>query len=925
MKIQYHLLLFTFLLSEDVLCRKSIYEDIKDGSAEVKQGGSAGSNYLTHDGKKALWPGGGGNDEKGEENRSSNQQGGLLSSVLGSVKRMFLFNDKGIENNVQGISDKVAEMKDGMITNPSSIIKHASELKDELKKNTAYWANVVKTTVSEELHQIDKFSKDQLDKLRKDPEESFFFTKLFRGDNGAADTSSSSHKDKRTENGQGAVGSKGPSRHDDAEVEKEEKAKSFWDLLHIGGGNASPASEGKEPSTGFLRMFKGDTSKPSNVAERKDSFSWFSTHSSENGDASGKDSSKASTAEGETGKEVKKMSFLSHFTSEAEDAGKSPKGSDTEKNQGFTFNLFKRKDSNEESPSRTHSEKDHQRSDSHPNGRGSLFQWFSPPTEGTNNNDHSPQKEYSGGVTQDSFKGSQHDEVKEEKEEKKTFSIFNMWKETHKEKEGKHEDEVETGVRSNTSEVTNGESREESTKESFFSFNPFGGFKSDGESSHGGVAAPGETTSAEGMAQSELSKRNSHLVDLMKNIYDGKSSETGERAEKILSFMNTKHEHDASTNCHPLVSFKACLNTCFNVPPAVEGGGSNDGDNHNNVKDMKKKNLSVGDYRKLEKCILKCRNTNFSEGAPGCATKDGSVIASDKASYEEKLKTLERGNFNLGENSSVFSDLTLRDKYTDGKQSQSVNTAKGQMASGNSTWVMGSSGKHLTSSHTKVQSGSPNFPTLSEKDLGTHLYGMNSSKSSMGGDKKEPTDGTKNMSADNSFSFFKAFAPKTGSTSDGMKTLGAANPLDESHNGKKRAATEGAAEKSTAERGVHGEGPESVKHPIGDGNGDGDEDDDEYLHDFSYISKGFFMLLLLATFFVYLSAFTNIITQFYVSFKEKVCLYIKGQYRSRFDQTHGESAEAFLPKGRQLSHGNAVQGSYDNLYHAFHENVCHVA
>ncbi|ANQ10981.1 Uncharacterized protein PCOAH_00053920 [Plasmodium coatneyi] len=908
MKLQYHLLLFTFLLSEDVLCYKSSYENVKDGSEEAKQGGCAGSDYLTQGGKKAFWPWGG-NDKKGEGNKSSNQQEGLLSSVLGSVKRLLLFNDKEIEKNVQGISDNVTEMKDGVVKNSSNIVKHASKIKDELQKNTAYWANVVKTTVSEELHQIDQFSKDQLDKLRKDPENKFFFTKLFSGDSAAADTSSP-HKDKKTKNGEeGAVGSKGPSGHNDPEVEKEEKAKSFWDLLHTGGGsNASPTANGKEPNTGFLRMFKGDTTKQNNIAEKKESsFPWFTTHSSESSASSGKNTPEVTNTNATKGQ---KKSFLSHFTSETEEKVNSPNGSatqenhpndHTETNQGFTFNFFKKKDSNQESSSGPHSEEDHQQNDSHPNGKGTFFQWFNPPPKGANNNDQLPQKEQSGGMTQDSFKGSQHAEANDQEEgKKKPFSLLNMWKATHKEKEEKHHDEAETDVGSKTSEVSDGDSSEENTKGKSFFFNPFGGFKSDGKSSHGGA------TSAEGIAHSELSKGNSSLVDLMKNIYDGKNDETGEKAEQILSFMETEHEHDGNTNCHPLVSFKACLSTCFHVPPAVEGGSNGE------TNEKKKKSLSAGDYKKLEKCISTCRNKNFTERTPGCATKDGSVITGEKINYEEKLKGLDKSNYNLGVDSSVFSDLTLHDKYAQGKENQAVKTPNGEVDA---------SGKQLSAAQTEVQSGSHNFPTLSDNQLGTHLYSMDSSNNNIGGHKKEPTSGSNTTAGENSFSFFKAFAPQTGSTSDGSNTLGAANPLDESH-GKNKTSTDGAAANLTAE-GVHGEDLESAKHPSG--NDDDSDDDEEDSNFFTYISKGFFLLLLLATFFVYLSAFTNIITQFYVSFKEKVCLYIKGQYRSRFDQAHGESAEAFLPKGSQNSYGNTFQGSYDNLYHAFHDNTCDVA
>ncbi|CAI7723631.1 PhIL1-interacting candidate PIC1, putative [Plasmodium vivax] len=992
MKLQYHLLLFTFLLSEDVLCYKGIYEGAKDGSAAAKQGGSAGSDYLTIGGKKVLWPGGG-NDQKGEGNKSSNPQGGLLSSLLGSVKRLLFPNGKEMESHVQGISDNVIEMKEGVIKNSSNIVKHANKLKEELQKNTAYWANVVKTTVSEELHQIDKFSKDQLDRLRNDPESKFFFTKLFQAGGEAAGkaagkaaeaASASSTDEKKAKSGAvGGATPKGRSPHDDAEVEEEEKAKSFWDLLHIGGGNAPPPADGKEPTTGFLRMFKGDTPKVGNSSEKKEPLSWFGSLSSADGTSSGKDPPQKSSANGMKGPEEKKMSFFSHFTSkgEKEEGGNSPKGSATqknhpngekEKNQGFTFNFFKGKDSSQEQPP-----SDNQQSDSHPSEKGSLFQWFNPPPKEVNNDGHLPQKEQSGGTTKDSVKGSQDGEAEEEQGKNHSFSLLNMWKGTHKENAEKPQGEAETGVGSNSSQVIKGDSSEEATKGGSFFFNPFGGFKSDGESSHGGEASPAETTNAEGMAQSELGKKNSHLVDFIKNVYHGKSGETGEGAEKVLSLMNTEHEHNVSTNCHPLVSFKACLSTCFTIPPMVEGGSNDETKDVKKKKKKKKmkKNLSVGDYKQLEKCILKCRNKNFSERAAGCATKDGSIVAGEKGGYEENLKGLQKSRYNLGGEFSAFSDLTLSDKYADGDGKrtmgslngdgkQGVGSIDGEILSANSAWVMDASGKQLggsqaelqsgshvelqSGSHVELQSGSPTelqsgshvelqsdsptepqhgshvFPNLPDSTLGTHLYSPNSSKSITGGEKKQPADRRNNPVGENSFSFFKTFAPQTGPTSDGVNPLAAANPSEEPPNGKSWAAAGGAPGKGP-EGANHGTSGGSASGGSSSGEADEEEEEEEDFNDFSYVSKGFFLLLLLVTFSVYLSAFTNIITQFYVSFKEKVCLYVKGQYRSRFDQAHAESAEAFLPKGRQHSYGNAVHGSYDNLYHAFQESACDVA
>ncbi|KEG03986.1 hypothetical protein YYE_00888 [Plasmodium vinckei vinckei] len=93
------------------------------------------------------------------------------------------------------------------------------------------------------------------------------------------------------------------------------------------------------------------------------------------------------------------------------------------------------------------------------------------------------------------------------------------------------------------------------------------------------------------------------------------------------------------------------------------------------------------------------------------------------------------------------------------------------------------------------------------------------------------------------------------------------------------------------------------------------DDNNENNKKHGYISTSFFLFMVLVTFFIYLSAFTSIINQFYVAFKEKVILYIKEKYRNQLDQINRESSQPFIPKPFNQNYSESA--SYDSIYNPY--------
>ncbi|GAW83668.1 hypothetical protein, conserved [Plasmodium gonderi] len=1032
MKVQYHILFFAFLLSDDVYCFKNSYEDVKDSSWMLKK--SIGWDNPNGIGKREP------NDEDNNNGNIVRSNGKyekeeILPSIINAGKRFFSLKDKEIPIGVEDISNKVQEIKDGVIKNSSNIAKQANKFNDDLKKNTKYWADVVKTTVSEELHQIDKYSKEQLNKLKNDPENKFFFTKLINfGTSGDDEGDYKGEEPKNEKHRDDYKDAETSSDNNNFHSEETEKGKPFWNFLHFKGiesvGSSSSkehnSSKANESSSPFFHLFKNETKQSSHPTnDTNKTYSWFTEYISENAN----EQKRKSDAKENEGK--KKDSLFSFFSSKTNDEN-STRGSEmqddgtkrdlqngqSEKNSGFQFNLFKWNKVNNDIASDQEAGKNSEMEEvgkvgqigqignigeagkveengEAGNSGDSILHWFK--TSNKENQHDQRAKNEKGGdnygnndqlEVQDSSEMSLNVEKKKKKKKEDNwnmFSLVDMWKsETDK---NEHQDGVvETSAGSVTCQkgngcVFNGTEIGKNDKENNDSgkndkenndsgkndkenndsgkndkenndigkddkenndigkddkggnpfFSSFGFFNHDKEQTK---------EDGENVAQSEFNKSkknadssNKQLIDLVKNYYHVKKNED---EENMLSLLQTEHEHDSNINCHPLIAFKSCLSNCFNR------SSSNDSSNINEYNN--KKSLSIGDYKNLEKCILKCKNSNLNglNGGMGCVQKDGVVKINKKQNYKDKLEHLEKNNYTLdAANSFVFSDFTLHDRYASEENKHLTNNDNDDSPKSDSKWSFFSENLLGNEDNTKdpdqnqnpemkmkkkkKKHDSHNLFELPNDKLGTHLNDMDVIKNNLGHVlKKESPQQKINNVEENSFSFFKTLTSQMDySTSEGSNIFNALNPLDILHNGKGDQSGEAPTsyQKGNNEHGVENA---STIGASKDEEEEEEDDDDDDSSSYNHVSKGFFLFLLLISFSIYLSAFTNIISQFYVSFKEKICLYINEQYKSRFNHVHGESAEAFLPKSPYHNYSN-VHNSYDNMYHPFQSNAYDIA
>ncbi|CRH02714.1 conserved Plasmodium protein, unknown function [Plasmodium relictum] len=325
-----------------------------------------------------------------------------------------------------------------------------------------------------------------------------------------------------------------------------------------------------------------------------------------------------------------------------------------------------------------------------------------------------------------------------------------------------------------------------------------------------------------------------------------------------LSFLNSEHEYEENVDCHPLIVFKVCLNKCYKSL------------SNENEEFSDKNALSVNDFKYLEKCILKCKKLSFDYVHGGCIQKNGNVL-NKRQNYKDYLEEIDTYNLKLEEYPSTFSDFTFQEKYTDNKKR-----------------IKESKNIRLENKLNDTKE-SKNFSLLdiSKEELSTHVFDKDNSEKIKNFMRNKELNTSNNITG-KSFNFFKSFKNEKEDESNDEKLKDETfkeyndNKLDLNNN---------------------------------------DSDKNNQSNDYNYLSTSFFLILLLITFFVYLSAFTNIINQFYVSFKEKVCLFIKGHYKATFDNVYKESSESFLIKKQN----NNFRNSYENLYHSFHEKPYDIA
>ncbi|SBT82624.1 conserved Plasmodium protein, unknown function [Plasmodium ovale] len=905
------LLLLLSLLTENIFCfSKDVHEDI---------GLVGGSAENPKEGKDAS-------------------EGGVFHSLLSSVNKLFQ-NEDAIKKDIDEITSNMKEMKEGIVRNTSNIGKHANMLKENVAKSTNYLTNLFKKTVSDELNHIDKYSKEHLHKLKENAEKKIFFSNVL------FDLISHGHKEDKD---------KGNDDHGNKTIWKDKGENKIWNFLSgwtKTGGNDEMTKKEKDctknkQEVNPFGLFRKDGNKPGNdedISSKGDthkSFFFFGRKVPNKEDAKSNVDDHTGMEGANTEHGQRTWSLFNLFSSKPEKGNvEGEKEEDTKGNQqsgkSFGFNFFS-KETNKESNmeegagSMSHSEeykregkkgknyffwdigtKDDQVSQSSKENSSS---------EGNQKHDKggsywwSSKTEVSNGKVEASETGVDAIHTIDEHDHGNggggSFSLFNLWK-----GEKKKEEDVQGGDHASTAAGTGYDSESakvgKEVEEGIF-------FK--------GVNNPRDNDTSAGSTD----ESHTNLMDMMKSYYD--DSKNVENDAKLMSLLPAEFPHyEGNVNCHPLVAFKECLKNCFKgasnevdeVVDSVRSSGSSG---------RQKRALTLGEYKLLEKCILKCKNSNLDEVAGACIHKDGKVSTSSY-DYEEYITNANaaKDTFDKDEGPYAFYDFTLHDKYSDSENDPSGKNIKTELKSQNYV-------DPALLSHTASEEGNNirSFGGLSNEHLSAHLGDMGDIGDTTNSSSEDPNSGQ---------------IPSQGKPFSLFNTFSHSNAIDSSDHGGDSGHSAFSAFRGFSNFGVfgtsktsddialHGKGPTydapqgaplgvplntSLDETIDADSGatsDGDNDDKvEGGH--GYLATCFFLFLLMTTFFVYLSAFTNIINQFYVSFKEKVCVYVKGRYTSPFDDVYEESSEVFLPKS--TSHMYHMPNSYNNVYHEFQENTGNV-
>ncbi|CAD2114026.1 conserved Plasmodium protein, unknown function [Plasmodium vinckei] len=271
------------------------------------------------------------------------------------------------------------------------------------------------------------------------------------------------------------------------------------------------------------------------------------------------------------------------------------------------------------------------------------------------------------------------------------------------------------------------------------------------------------------------------------------------------------------------------------------------------------KNLSHSDYKSLEKCISQCKNMNLDN----IGFKNDEIL--NIKENNKNFENLKNDNTNLNTDiAPAFSDFVALEKYSDNNEkTENIDMKNISTELKNNNFLNMEFVKDINND--KNQNDKDN---INAKDLSTTLYNTNIQNSAIN-NLQEKTLDVLNMLANKSDGTELNNIKENTQFNENQEIKTQSNINDNNENDKK-----------------HG-----------------------------YISTSFFLFMVLVTFFIYLSAFTNIINQFYVAFKEKVILYIKEKYKNQLNQINRESSQPFIPKPFNQNYSESA--SYDSVYNPF--------
>ncbi|CRG96929.1 conserved Plasmodium protein, unknown function [Plasmodium gallinaceum] len=813
MKLRYHILFF-ILLTEDIFCFKN--DDSIKHTSEIPNI----KKYNFYD----TFVGNSYENNKNDNNLSTS----ILYSIFCSLKKLF-YKENTIEKDIKAINDNTKNTKDEIIKDSSNISKNTDKLKENILKNSNYWLGLFKKSMNEELHEIDKQSNEQLNKLKQNPDNSLFFSKILNF--------VSNEKTKIEEN-------------KNINTEKNEEKKSSWFLS----SNSKNLEQNEREDSGLLKekknlfgIFQYDDQKKNtfnNTTNKNESHWWFNKKNEESEQKKENINNKEEKSD-LSNNEVRKsiFDFFSNKNKnieEKKDVIEDDKKVNTQK-RGFSFFSKNSNEEKKESDFQMDIEKEHReislsnKTNDKENSKEKNTYWWQ--RKGTSSNENLKIDETGKSNI------NEQDKNIEEKVKKNNYFIFNLWN-----NDNKSSNNIETKKKTDDSyvDIISEENDEEKRKREKSSFNKYKIYDDNNSN------IDNDDNEYKKLNSDKIKGDDSEAIQLnsLKKYYD-----TNENIDDInyLSFLNSEHKYEENVDCHPLIVFKVCLNKCFKSLS-------------NESKEVSDKSaLSVNDYKYLEKCILKCKKLSFDYVHGGCIQKDGTVL-NKKQNYKDYLEEIDTYNLKLEDYPSNFSDFTIQEKYIENKNSFKRPKHVNMENKSNDTQ------KEKTFS----------LLDISKEELSTHIFDKDNSEK-IKNFMKDKELNTNNNTSEKSFNFFKSFKnEKENESNDEKSKENNDNKLDLNNN---------------------------------------DSNENIQPNDYNYLSTSFFLILLLVTFFVYLSAFTNIINQFYVSFKEKVCLFIKRHYKTTFNNGYNESSETFLPKNQN----NNFHNSYENLYHSFQEKPYDIA
>ncbi|SOV79370.1 conserved Plasmodium protein, unknown function [Plasmodium sp. gorilla clade G3] len=980
MKLKYHLF-FLIIFIQDILCFQ--YEDYiksfpeafhsakgdskkdeirKEKNKDENDNNKSNSNYkvgmkdIANNISNEI-----SDDNKNENNNSydkydcndddKNTSNNLFHKMMCAFKNKLFKNEKVIEKDIRNVKKGVIDLKENVVKDSSNINKHTNILKDDITKNTNYLFNLFKKSFNEETEHVNKFSADNLNKLNNLTDSHLFFSKLLL---------TLSQKDDKDKN----------------------------KITHINNYSNNIMNNETENNTNLLQNFlsfiknfkhKDQYNNDINIKKENDFFHSLYVHNQKdkNNNITDKKYSWWFTNKHDEKKNVdnhlnllynnSNNSFYSTLNQNQTDHENLPeqvreKNSQEDKKKWFDIflkyfykneekiekEMNEKKDMNDNNKNNVNVD-DHNYIGLHNiDDKKNKFSFLNYWNDKHEKNDKDILKEGPADEhSQDNNNNNKRDDQKND--DNKKFNIFMYFRKNNKYEEDINKNKREMNMNMNmtddkkvgddTSNDTTVDTSNDTTVDTSNDTNvDTSNYTNVDTSNYTNVETSNDTNVVmsnnlnNNVNKDEMDKVDDEskgfALNLIKNYYDNNKNVDNINYSLLLT---SDKETNENINYHPLIKFKSCLMNCFKEINNKEKSVENES------------YLSLDDYKILEKCISKCKNNNLNDThSKDSMKKDDTILYIEKNNIHDTIKNnLLNDNINnlINDNNQVTEKETSskwtnffykknnkknrKDNYEENKNSNNLQENNSVFTSNEtdlenlnvfndnlSTHLMYDIDNNNNNNNNNNNSNSnSNYHNYKMKNLlidSKFKYSNKEKKNNFIQDEQQ--DKNKNI-YNKPFKFFNYFNYSNINTDDNNiynDNLTMNNSVNDNLSNN--------YDKYNNLKNINNNNIILNKNDI-----DNDENN-------NYISTGFFLFLLLVTFFVYLSAFTNIINQFYLSFKEKICLFIKGKYKGTFDNVYEESCESFLPKVQYKNcynnnnDNNHFRQSYENIYHSFQEN-----